>query len=381
MIKGFDQPELLRSIFSCSNFSLDSRDYAERKNTPYYHHHHQELIESVKFVLKHFEEPLFPRTISTYRTKGSQIKVDSIDQVIKEFKKSGLIDCRINAFPAIDKPFPNFIFIDIDRTREIQNSSLDEKLETTLCNIQKKLGGFPTVIWTGNGYHIYQPLDTQQTRFEDISDFNFESSPDNRFLRFAKDFLSLGYADKQNNPSLKSCLLRVPGTYNSKYKSELEYSKVQIVKEWNKSRPCILDLTGSFYSYLISNYLKQLQKEKRWINNYRGKPISINWIERLLKTSVKDHRKYCIWRILLPYLINVRRYSETEACVIIEKWLEGCNQKRKLDFDPIYLIKTNLKNVNNYRPISLVNLKRENSTLYRLVKCNCGKYHDMALIS
>ena len=66
-----------------------------------------------------------------------------------------------------------------------------------------------TVLWTGNGYHIYQPLDNSQ-RFEGLDDFKEFDNPDNRFLRFEKDALSNGYADKSNHPSLKSCLLRVP---------------------------------------------------------------------------------------------------------------------------------------------------------------------------
>jgi hypothetical protein len=244
-------------------------------------------------------------------------------------------------------------------------------LTLSLLNIKKRLDGFPTVLWTGNGYHIYQPLqDTQETKFEDISDFNFVDSPGNKFLRFAKDYLSSGYADKCNNPSIKSCLLRVPGTFNSKcVGTEATDSKVKIVQEWNGTRPSILNLTGIFYSYLISNQIKEIkQKENTKFNNYRMSRFTpINWIEKLLKTSVEDYRKYCIWHILLPYLINVRRLSEAEAFGIVKKWLEGCDQRRKLDFDSICLIKTNLKNVNNYLPISLDNLKRENFTLYNIV--------------
>ena len=96
-----------------------------------------------------------------------------------------------------------------------KNISLDKILQITLSNIKKRLGGVPTVLQTGNGYHIYQPIDNPQ-RFEDMEDFKEFDNPDNRFLRFEKDYLSSGYADKANYPSLKSCLLRVPGSLNSK---------------------------------------------------------------------------------------------------------------------------------------------------------------------
>ena len=45
------------------------------------------------------------------------------------------------------------------------------------------------------------------SRLEDIADFNFIDNPSNKFLRFVNDFLSKDYADKCNNPSLKSRLL------------------------------------------------------------------------------------------------------------------------------------------------------------------------------
>lgn len=367
--ENLDNSSQLRGVFSCSNpVDYNNHQYNERKNT----HSYQDIIENVRFILKHFEEPLFPRTVSTYKLKGCQIKVDSLDQVIEEFEKSSFIDCRINAFPAIDKPLPNFIFIDVDDENKDKNqgSYLIQKLEVSLSNVEKRLDGFPSVLSTGNGYHIYQPLSTQ-ARYEDISDFGFVENPSNKFLRFAKDYLSSGYADKCNNPSLKSCLLRVPGTFNSKCVGiGSKDTKVKIVQEWNEARPSILDLSGIFYSYLISNHMKETKvKEKAIFSNYGiSRPTSFDWIEKLLKTAIADYRKYCIWRILLPYLINIRKVSEREAFQIVEKWLEVCSHKRKIDFDHKYLIKINLKNVKRYRPVSLLNLKKENPDLYDIVK-------------
>jgi hypothetical protein len=50
----------------------------------------------------------------------------------------------------------------------------------------------------------------------------------------------------------------------------------------------------------------------------------IRWIENLLQTPLDDYRKYVIWRILVPYLINIRKYSTDKvevgrcaACQII----------------------------------------------------------------
>jgi hypothetical protein len=66
--------------------------FAVRKITPYYYHQ-QNIIENTKFILNHFQAPLFPRTISTFRTKGKQILVYNLNQIIDEFTKSNFIDC------------------------------------------------------------------------------------------------------------------------------------------------------------------------------------------------------------------------------------------------------------------------------------------------
>ena len=83
-------------------------------------------------------------------------------------------------------------------------------------NINEILGGHPTVLFTGGGYHIYQPVYCP-TALENVTEFKNYDKPSQEFLRFAKDYLSNGKADKQNNPSFKSCLLRIPGSINSKY--------------------------------------------------------------------------------------------------------------------------------------------------------------------
>ena len=248
--EGLD--EGLRGNFSYSSGDKgnehDIEKDAVRKNTPYYY---PDFKENIQFILSHFQEPLFPRTISTHLSRGRQILVQDINQIYQEFEKSKFIDCRISAFPSIENPVPNFIFIDLDDIHK--NISLDKILQITLSNIKKRLRGIPTVLWTGNGYHIYQPIDNSQ-RFEELEDFKEFDNPDNRFLRFEKDYLSSGYADKANYPSLKSCLLRVPGTLNSKCIDKglsNEDSMVKILQSmgWQKT-PCWI----SNWNFLLLSY-------------------------------------------------------------------------------------------------------------------------------
>ena len=90
---------VVRGEISCSNFDeylAATGAAAARKNTPY--HYFQDIAENTKFILGHFQVPLFPRTISTFRSKGKQIKVYAVDEMICEFKKSEYIDCKIAHF-------------------------------------------------------------------------------------------------------------------------------------------------------------------------------------------------------------------------------------------------------------------------------------------
>jgi len=34
---------------------------------------------------------------------------------------------------------------------------------------------------------------------------------------------------------------------------------------------------------------------------------TIWWIEKLIQTPIDDYRKFAVWRILVPYLIDIRK--------------------------------------------------------------------------
>lgn len=216
----------------------------------------EESKKGFNFILSHLEEPLFPRKISTYKSKNKQFQVKNKEDIIKSFKESNFVDCRISAFPILRDHYitwtPNLLFIDLDLTDFNYNKkALELAVNKTLKNIEQKLSGDddkanPTVLWSGNGYHIIQSVECQMV-LENI---------------FAKDFLSNGKADKNHNPSFKSCLLRIPNSFNSKCLSKgesLENSKVNIIQKWNGYRPSIVasKILYDFQTYLI-------QKKNWW---------------------------------------------------------------------------------------------------------------------
>jgi hypothetical protein len=108
----------------------------------------------------------------------------------------------------------------------------------------------PTVLWTGNGYHVYQPIKGMVfKKFKVFCDFlPYLDGKDltTEFLRFAKDFFSDGKADSKHLSSIKSCLVRVPGTINSK-----NGEQVRIFQRWDGTKPAIQWVSRDFQDYLV----------------------------------------------------------------------------------------------------------------------------------
>ena len=146
-------------------------------------------------------------------------------------------------------------------------------------------------------------------------------------------------------------------------------SRVKILKSWDGIRPHISNQLGTFYSYLVSEKIENVKN--RGLNSRMWKysiSSEIRWIEKLLGLSLEDCRKFCLWRILIPYLVNIKKIFAEDVFVILEEWLLGCNAKRKLDFSPKIVIRLYMKNVNDFKPISSLRLKKENPHLHKIIK-------------
>ncbi|HEX5187408.1 MAG TPA: DNA primase noncatalytic subunit PriX [Nitrososphaeraceae archaeon] len=155
-------------------------------------------------------------------------------------------------------------------------------------------------------------------------------------------------ADKFNNPSFKSCLLRIPNSLNSKCLARedvtLENSKVKIIQQWNGYRPPIKELLYDFRRYLIQkkvdtyNYRQKiLLNARRRIRYNKNLQNTINsccyydWIENIILNPFEDCRKIIVDLILAPYLINIKKLSYQESYQIIREWLDKCNSLHELD--------------------------------------------------
>ncbi|MGC2428050.1 MAG: hypothetical protein WA421_13520 [Nitrososphaeraceae archaeon] len=98
-------------------------------------------------------------------------------------------------------------------------------------------------------------------------------------MQFSEEFLTNKKGDPQHNPSVNSCLVRIPGTINSKCAQE-----VKIIQRWNGERPAINYLLRYFQLWLINEKMKQ-----RLIDNKRA---------RALRPPIQLHsgglKNYCI---------------------------------------------------------------------------------------
>src|SRR5437867_180324 len=88
-------------------------------------------------------------------------------------------------YKGIQRYPPNFIFADLDLSLLGSEQALERALSSSVRFIRFKLNGRPTVLWTGNGYHIYQPIDA--VILEQFTEFEEFESPSLKFLRFAEN--------------------------------------------------------------------------------------------------------------------------------------------------------------------------------------------------
>jgi Primase X len=158
----------------------------------------------------------------------------------------------------------------------------------------------------------------------------------------------------------------------------LSYGAVDLSK-WDSIRPSIQHLLRDFRIWLAQKRIDDIEELKKQEKKYakfqmtisknQERTNSIKWIERgILEHTLADHRKYIIWRILSPYLVNVKKLPKEEVYSVMKEWLDKCNKLEKLNFNPKTKIKDGLRGASKgYYPISMEKLKEENRQLYDLV--------------
>jgi len=195
------------------------------------------------------------------------------------------------------------------------------------------------------------------------------------FIQFAEEYFTDYAADCLHNPTVKSCLVRIPGSLNSKCISKAEDAEVQIIQKWDGVKPSIQPMLREFRRWLIQKKIdsfEELKKQEKFhitVSKNQKRTNAIKWIEKgIFEHPVSDHRKYIIWRILSPYLLNVKRLPKEEAYSVMKEWLDKCDKLEQLNFNSKTKIKDGLKGASKgFLPISMEKLKEENRQLYDLI--------------
>jgi hypothetical protein len=256
-----------------SDFTSDITNVIAVQHSPS-PHRPSAVKEGLDFILSHFKEEGFPRTISTKTTEGRQVVIYNKNEAFAMFKAANYLDCKISAYPkyvewkGMNRQPPNFIFIDLDQGRF---KLIDRVLHATLNNICQKFNTtmYPTVIWSGHGYHIYLPVEA--FLLEEESEFARFGYPSRKFIQFSEEFLSDQKADPCHTKGLsfKNCMLRIPGSINSKNGTEEE---VKIIQKWDGIRPNIKPLLYRFDLYLLVSKSKQFHKKSKQKNKRCNEP-------------------------------------------------------------------------------------------------------------
>ena len=293
---------------------------------------YQKIKDGLYFLVRHSGTDCkpWPRKVLTPMTRYEQrIATDAL-HAMSFFQGAFGVDCYINLF-GLEQRNPNCILLDLD------NADIEKGLASTLRIIDQKLGGTPSVYHTGRGYHILQPIKCPAP-LETIPELmELDTEPSNKFLQFAKRYLSNGKADDKHNPALKSSLTRIPNSTNSK-----NGNRVTIIQEWDGYMPYYRQLYDVFYDELK----RKKQKEERRIERYKKNnnnhsyhtigtavliPQCYLYVEKLLKTPLEDDRKLAVGIILSRYLINVKKLECEQAYEIIWQWLDKCANLRRLE--------------------------------------------------
>jgi hypothetical protein len=305
-----------------------------------------------------------PRTISTGATGGRQYSIDRRDTIMTYYKASMFQDCRINAYVDFDalkqkgyishdyRPRPDHLFVDLDRDSFDTDDQLENALQTTLRNINESITqAHPTTVRSGNGYHAHVYLQWEKA-LEDMGEFANFADQDlaTRFLRWAECELTEGMADKHHNPSIKSCLFRVPGSINSRARDRgLEDPIVRVVDvgSWiygNHTGSIFPplgvvkgDFLMKFHSHLVQELIdekvEKLDRRRKLATGLFKNLSTIAWIDKLMQTPVDDNRKSLLFWVLAPYVITVRGLDYDQAYSMLDAWLDKCNEVRRLEPD------------------------------------------------
>jgi hypothetical protein len=200
-------------------------------------------------------------------------------------------------------------------------------------------------------------------------------------MHFEEQLLTDCKADQNHwsTVSFNNCMLRVPWSLNSKL---IQFDGGRIinipydarVRIENGNTPVIerhlLLQYRIWLQFAVIRDLREQRARKEQYRKYRrvhgqsNHNYNYDYIEKLLDKPLDDFRKYCIWRVFVPYFINVKGLSELQTFDIVNSWLDKCDSVSRLNFSAKQKIDYELKEVANYTPIRADQLGAEHNRLW-----------------
>lgn len=233
----------------------------------------EKVREGIKFILSHFKQPIFPRTISSINTiyYGTQFKVVYNEkEMLRVYAQSKFIDGGVSICTSLSatKEYHNdqdvnmqladLIAFDLYKSVFMRESAQIKALYAILHAIKKILAGRPTILYSGNAFHICQPIEPDPT--EQVIEFRDriinEYSALGLFLRLSK--LDPCHPQQPYNPSM----LLIPGTLSSKCEEGEEHQEITIVQRWDGHRPKIDSGLIDFYEILKDQKINLIEETK-----------------------------------------------------------------------------------------------------------------------
>ena len=226
-------------------------------------------------------------------------------------------------------------------------------------NFRDKIhGANPTILWSGDGYHFLQPL-YADVLLEMESVFAEFVEPSRKLMQYAEKLVTDNKGDPchYNTVSFNNCMIRIPGSYNSKYVQFNDIAKVvnispesevKIIQRWDGYRPNIKWLLKDYWIDLIqernNDVLKTMQDEQkrlRFERKHANNRISntqqirrIDWIESLYGKSLDDFTAKFVSLDNSEMQKEGLDLNKEENLDSYLNWnIMQCRQRRSLQFD------------------------------------------------
>jgi hypothetical protein len=234
------------------------------------------VMQNIRFILSHFKEPVFPRTISSINTAyyGTQFKVVYDEkEMFRTYEQSKFIDCGVSIYRSsyateechddenLNLQVADLITFSVYKPIFMRESAQIKALYAVLQAIKRILTGKPTILWSRGAFHIYQPIEPHPLeQIREFTDHIFKQYPELRLmLRFPEEKFSSGIFDSSrhqeqlHNPSM----LLIPGTFDSmnvEKRKEEEDQEIMLIQKWDGYRPRIV--SPIFYFLTLRPFLR-----------------------------------------------------------------------------------------------------------------------------